>query len=266
MTAVPWALAVCLAAESTGCTQETTNVLIESAWFDPVRTAETGRKTGLITDARYRFERGVDPQSTLPGLDLATRMVLDLTGGKPSKNLVAGEPPNPELVIDFDPARVEKLTGIKLKDNAIKKTLKALGCEINAGQGKKLNVSVPTWRPDIRGSADLVEEVVRIHGIDNVKSVPLPRVKGVSSPVLTPLQKRVRRARAALAGRGFVEAITWSFISRQDAELFGGGQLDLELANPMSVDMSLMRPSLLPGLIRAAPKKSQPRFCGRCAI
>ena len=238
--------------ETTGCTEETTNVLIESAWFDPIRTAQTGRKTGLITDARYRFERGVDPQSTLPGLDLATQMIMELTGGKPSKKEVAGKPPNPKRVIEFDPTRVEKLTGVKLKDSAIKKILKALGCEITSTDSKKIKVSVPTWRPDIHGAADLVEEVVRIHGIDNVPSTPLPRLTGVSGAVLTTSQKRSRRARAALAGRGFVEAITWSFISQNEAKVFGGGREDLDLANPIASDLSSMRPSLLPGLISAA--------------
>lgn len=245
----PLGLGGIMGGESTGCTEATRNVLIESAWFDPLRTAATGRKTGLVTDARYRFERGVDPASVLPGLDLATDMILKLAGGEPSRANVAGKPPIPDLTISFDTSRVAKLTGLQLSDDAIRTTLESLGCTVT-GKAGKLDVKVPSWRPDIHGPADLVEEVVRIAGIDTVPSTPLPRTHGVARPALTAPQVRVRRARRALAARGLVEAITWSFISREEAQAFGGEDA-IRLANPISMEMSVMRPSLLPGLLAA---------------
>lgn len=248
----PLGLGGIMGGEDTGCTEATRNVLIESAWFDPLRTAATGRKAGLVTDARYRFERGVDPASVLPGLDLATDMILKLAGGEPSRASVAGTPPDPDLTIEFQTARVAKLTGLQLSDEAIVSILKALGFLVSGGAGR-LSVKVPSWRPDIFGPADLVEEVVRIAGIDRVPSTPLPR-EGVARPVLTGPQIRIRRARRTLAGRGLVEALTWSFISREEAEAFGGGPSELTLANPISVDMSVMRPSLLPGLLAAVQR------------
>jgi len=234
--------------EASGSTEATKNVLIECAWFDPLRTAATGRKTGLVTDARYRFERGVDPESVLPGLDLATQMILKLCGGKPSKAKVAGKAPDTRREIEFDMGRVERLAGLKIEKDEIRGILEALGCDIS-GRGTKVEVTTPSWRPDIHGAADLVEEVVRIAGIDRVPATPLPRVSGVARPVLTERQKRARRARRALAARGFVEAVTWSFIPREEARLFGGGADALELANPISTEMSSMRPGLLPGLL-----------------
>jgi phenylalanyl-tRNA synthetase beta chain len=238
--------------EASGSTEATTTVFIESASFDPVRTAATGRKTQLMTDARYRFERGVDPGSVMPGLDLATDMILKLCGGTPTKARRAGSPPPPLRTIPFDFSRVEKLSGIKIKDTEIRSILEALGCEID-GKGTKgaVTVTVPGWRPDIHGSADLVEEVVRIAGLDRIPLTPLPGNGSIAKPVLTEKQKRIRRARRTLAARGFVEAVTYSFVARDHARLFGGGTDALELANPMSVELSSMRPSLLPGLLSA---------------
>jgi len=239
--------------EASGATEATRNVLIESAYFDPLRTAATGRKTGLVTDARYRFERGVDPESVLPGLDLATQMILKACGGKPSKAVVAGRVPDTRHTILFDAGRVEKLGGLSLPVEDIRSILEALGCEIT-GEGAALEVVPPSWRPDLHGSADLVEEVVRIAGIDSIPTVPLPRMSGVARPVLTATQKRARRGRRLLAARGLVEAVTWSFIPKAQAEIFGAGSELVELANPISVDLAVMRPSLLPGLITAVER------------
>jgi phenylalanyl-tRNA synthetase beta chain len=241
--------------EASGSTEATTTVLIESAYFDPVRTAATGRKAGIQSDARYRFERGVDPASVMPGLDLATDMIVTLCGGTPSKARMAGTPPDTPRTVAFSFARVEKLTGVKLKDTEIRSILEALGCAID-GKGTKgaVTVTVPTWRPDIHGPADLVEEVVRIVGLDRIPLTPLPGGDRVAKPVLTERQKRARRARRTLAARGLVEAVTYSFIPRKDAERFGGGSDALELANPMSVELSSMRPSLLPGLLAAVAR------------
>jgi len=249
----PLGLGGIMGGEDTGCTHETVNVLIESAWFDPITIAKTGRRTGLVTDARYRFERGVDPKSVLSGLDVATAMILDITGGKPSKRKVAGKIPAPKNVIAFDTRRVLQLSGLKLKDAKIKTILGDLGLKVT-GKGKALKVAVPSWRPDVHGVADLVEEVVRIAGLDHIPSVPMRRDFGVARRVLTSTQKRARRSRRVLAGRGLTEAITWSFVTRENASAFGGGTQALLLSNPISVDMSSMRPSLLPGLLSAVQR------------
>jgi phenylalanyl-tRNA synthetase beta chain len=245
--------------EASGSTEATKNVLIESAYFDPLRTAATGRKTGLVTDARYRFERGVDPESVMPGLDLATQMIHKLCGGKPSKATVAGKVPDTARTILFDMGRVEKLGGLSLPETEIKTILETLGCVL-VGEGDLLEVTPPSWRPDIHGAADLVEEVVRIAGIDRIPAVALPRVSGVSKPVLTERQKRARRARRLLAARGLVEAVTWSFIPKAQAELFGAGATLVELANPISVELAAMRPSLLPGLVAAIERNRNRGF------
>ncbi|MBI1385398.1 MAG: phenylalanine--tRNA ligase subunit beta [Rhizobiales bacterium] len=239
--------------ESTGVTEGTVDVLIESALFDRVRTAATGRALSIHSDARARFERGVDPQSAVPGVEIATRMVMDLCGGEPSEVAVAGRAPQPAPAIRFDPAEVARLTGIALADAEIKTILKSLGFGIS-GKGTALDVSPPGWRPDIEGTADLVEEVIRIHGIDNVVSTPMKGNDGVARPVMTERQRRVRAARRVLAGRGMVEAITWSFIPQTEAEHFGGGGETLRLANPISSELSTMRPSLLAGLLTGAQR------------
>ncbi len=251
----PLGLGGIMGGEASGSTEATTNVLIESAWFEPLVIAATGRKVGLVTDARYRFERGVDPESVMPGLDLATQMIHKLCGGTPSHAKVAGKAPAERRVIPFDPSRVAKLAGIDIGDTEIHRILEALGFEIT-GKGNTLSVTVPPWRPDIHGSADLVEEVVRIAGLDRVPATALPALHGVTRAVLTERQRRARRARRTLASRGLVEAVTWSFLPKADATLFGGGAAELDLANPISTEMSSMRPSLLPGLLRAVTRNA----------
>jgi len=244
---------------ATGCTEETVNVFIESAYFDPIRTAMTGRKTGIRSDARYRFERGIDPASERLGVNLATKMILEICGGEASRLEVVGREPAAKTVISFDPARIEKLTGLRLKPADITGPLKKLGFEIE-GSAPQLSVTAPSWRPDIHGSADLVEEIIRVVGIDKVPATPLSRLPGVTKSVMTEGQKRVARARRLLAGRGMVEAVTWSFLPRADAVLFDGGKPEMELANPISSEMSSMRPSLLPGLMAAARQNANRGF------
>jgi phenylalanyl-tRNA synthetase beta chain len=243
--------------EETGVTEATSNILIECAYFDPLRTAATGRKTGIASDARYRFERGADPAFILPGLDLGTAMMLEVAGGTPSRARVAGKPPAANTVVAFRFGMVEKLAGITLPEKEMRATLEALGFAVD-GKGPNVKASVkvkaPSWRPDVHGPADLVEEIVRIAGLDKVPSAPMPRISGVAKPVLTETQKRQRHARRVLAGRGLVEAITWSFIPQPQAQAFGGGQPALQLANPISAEMTTMRPSLLPGLLAAVQK------------
>jgi phenylalanyl-tRNA synthetase beta chain len=241
--------------EATGCSEATTDVLIESALWDPLNIAQTGRKLGINSDARYRFERGVDPAFMIPGLELATKMVLDLTGGEPSEIVVVGDPTPKETVIDFPLSELPRLTGLKLPINEVRHVLEKLGF-FAAGQPKRVKVAVPSWRPDVHGRADIVEELVRIVGVERVPSMPFPRGEAARKPVLTPIQNRTRKARRALAARGLTEAVTWSFVSRREAELFGGGSAELALANPIAAELSDMRPSLLPGLIVAAQKNA----------
>ncbi len=237
--------------EDSGCTADTTSVFIESAWFDPINTAMTGRRLNLMSDARYRFERGVDPSSVEDGLHLATKMALGLCGGEPSKIEIAGAAPLRDLTIELEAKKqFKRLTGASLSENKIEKILQDLGFKVKT-KGAVLTVKVPEWRPDVHGAADLVEEVVRIYGVDNIDTTPLPALSGVAKPVLTIRQKRVSRSRRLLAGRGFVEAVTYSFIQRPHAKLFGGGLACIELANPISSDMSSMRPGLMPGLLGA---------------
>jgi len=252
-------LAGIMGGETTGCDETTTDVLIESALWDPINIAQTGRKLGINSDARYRFERGVDPAFTVPGLELATQMVLDLCGGTPSEIVVAGDVSAPERVIDFPTAEVKRLAGLDLPIAEMKRTLDRLGF-FSAGQGERLKVAVPSWRPDVTGKADLVEEIVRIAGVDTIPLAPFPRDADAFKPVLTPMQNRLRKTRRALAARGLVEAVTWSFVSKNEATLFGGGAPALALANPIAVELSDMRPSLLPGLIAAAQKNADRGF------
>src|SRR5712672_1214855 len=252
-------LAGIMGGEASGCDENTTDVLIESALWNEINIAQTGRKLGINSDARYRFERGVDPAFMVPGLELATRMVIDLCGGTPSEITVAGEVPLSDRVIDFPLTEPKRLAGIDLGLAEIKRVLGHLGFFV-AGSGPNLKVAVPSWRPDVHGAADIVEELVRIIGVDRVPSTPFGRGSLARKPVLTTIQTRTRKAKRALALRGLVEAVTWSFVSNPKATLFGGGSADLALANPIAADLSDMRPSLIPGLIAAAQKNADRGF------
>ncbi|MCX5495002.1 phenylalanine--tRNA ligase subunit beta [Kaistia dalseonensis] len=248
-------LAGIMGGEASGCSEATVDVLIESALWEPLNIAQTGRKLGINTDARYRFERGVDPAFMVPGLDLATRLVLELCGGTPSDILVAGDIPEPRLSIAFPISEVKRLVGIDPSEDEIRRVLTALGFTVS-GHAPSLTVGVPSWRPDIDGKADLVEEVMRILGVDRVPSTPLPKSEHAGKPAISLGQLRTRRAKRALATRGLVEAVTWSFVAKAVAEAFGGGAPALALANPISTDMTDMRPSLLPGLVLAAQRNA----------
>src|SRR5262245_35336154 len=241
--------------EATGCSETTTDVLIESALWVPVNIAQSGRTLGINSDARYRFERGVDPAFMLPGLELATRMVLDLCGGEPSTVEVVGKVGVPERIIDFPLDELPRLAGVEVGLTEVKRVLGHLGFFV-AGQGKTVKIAVPSWRADVEGKADIVEEVVRIIGVDRVPFTPFGRGEAPRKPVLTPIQLRTRKGKRALATRGMVEAVTWSFISKPQAELFGGGKAEPALANPIASDLSDMRPSLIPGLIAAAQRNA----------
>jgi phenylalanyl-tRNA synthetase beta chain len=252
-------LAGIMGGEASGCDASTTDVLIESALWVPLNIAQTGRKLGINSDARYRFERGVDPNFMLPGLELATQMVLELCGGTPSQVTIAGRAEAPEIAIDFPTDELKRLSGFHLPVTEMQHVLHKLGFHV-LPEGPQLHVTAPSWRPDIEGKADIVEEIVRIVGVDRVPSTPFDRGEAPRKPVLTSLQARTRKARRALASRGLVEAVTWSFISKPHAELFGGGKPDLALANPIAAELSDMRPSLIPGLVAAAQKNADRGF------
>ena len=244
--------------EHSGCDENTTDVLIESALWDPLNIAETGRKLGINTDARYRFERGVDPAFCVPGAELATRLVLDLCGGEPSDLIVVGKIDTKREAIVFPWTETARLTGLDIPTQEAARILEKLGFEIlpTPGNADRTYITPPTWRPDIEGKSDLVEEIIRIAGVDRVPPVAMPRPSEIAIAVLTPLQRRTQTARRALAAEGLVEAVTWSFVSKTEAELFGGGAPETELANPIASNLSDMRPSLLPGLIAAAKRNA----------
>ena len=244
---------------STGCDETTTDVFVESAWFDPIATAQTGRTLGIASDAQYRFARGVDPESVLPGLELATRLILELCGGEPSEVTVAGSPPAPPPAIPFDPAAVRRLAGLALPPERIAAVLEALGFVVDAGAGP-WRVQPPSWRRDVEGPADLVEEVARIAGYGALPAEPLPALPHRPEGVLSPRQARIRTARRALAAAGYAEAVTWSFMRTDWAALFGGGGPDLQLANPIAADLASMRPSILPNLVDAARRNAARGF------
>lgn len=244
-------LAGIMGGETSGCDENTTDVLIESALWNPINLAQTGRKLGINSDARYRFERGVDPAFMVPGLEMATQMVLDLCGGAPSEAVVTGKRFADDKIIDFPLSEVKRLAGIEVPLVEVRRILTHLGFTV-AGNGPIVKVAVPSWRGDVEGKADIVEEIVRIVGVDSVPLTPFERGDDARKPVLTPIQIRTRRARRALAARGMVEAVTWSFITKDAADLFGGGKPELKLANPIASELSDMRPSLLPGLVAAA--------------
>ena len=239
--------------EHSGCDLTTRDVLVESALWDPTNIAHTGRKLGIMTDARYRFERGVDPDFCAPGCDLATEFVLSICGGEPSRMVVAGDPSTPRRQIPFPYGEVKRLLGVDVPRAEGEAILRRLGFGIEEG-----HVLVPSWRPDIQVKADVVEQILRIVGVDRAPPAPLPRLDdGVPKPVLTLLQKRTRVAKRTLAALSLREAVTWSFVPKAAAELFGGGSQPLALANPIAADLSDMRPSLIPGLAAAAERNAR---------
>ena len=242
----------------TGSFEDTRNVFLESAWFDPARIARTGRKQAIISDARYRFERGVDPQFVLPGLELCTQLILEWCGGEASDVVIAGALPPPHKPIAFDPALVQSFGGIVVPREKIISILQGLGFVVE--DHGTLQVVPPSWRHDVDGPADLVEEVVRIYGLTDVPSVPLPRGNAVAAPVLSKSQRRTRAARRAIASRGFNECVTFSFIARDQAALFGGGDDARQLTNPIASDLDALRPSILPSLLAAASRNAARGF------
>jgi len=248
--------------EATGCTEATTEILVEAALFDPIRTAATGRRLDIASDARYRFERGIDPAFVAPGLEIATRLILELCGGEPSEVIVAGVEPQWRRGYVLRPERLSGLGGLHVPPAQSRAILEALGCTVAeaAEHDGSLSVSPPPWRGDIEGEADLVEEVLRVNGYDHIPAVPLPRETIVSRPAIDAKRRRLELVRRTLAERGLVEAVAFSFISSEMAGLFGGAKPELRLVNPISADLDAMRPSVLPGLALAARRNADRGF------
>ncbi len=252
----PESLAGIMGGEASGCTPDTTDVFLESAYWDPITIAATGRALKINSDARYRFERGVDPAFTLPGLELATQMILDLCGGEAGTVVQDGAPIDTTRQYRLDPARVVSLVGMEIPEATQRATLEALGFTLNGN-----DVTPPSWRPDILGDADLVEEVARIASLTKLQGAPMARTQpGVPRPILTPLQVRERTARRTIAALGYNEAVTYSFIDAKAAALFGGGSDAVRVANPISSEMTHLRPDLLPGLLAAAARNQARGF------
>jgi phenylalanyl-tRNA synthetase beta chain len=242
--------------QNSGCTEETVNVFIEIALFDPVRTAATGRKLNLESDARHRFERGIDPAFAVPGMEVATRLVLEMCGGEASEPVIAGKVPEWRREIAFRPSRIQSLGGVELGTMACEEVLGKLGFESHEVGSDHLAVEPPPWRGDIVGEADLVEEVLRVHGFDNIPAVSLPPLTARAGAAIELAPRRMGWARRALAARGMSEAVTWSFMSAANAKLFGGAPPALTLANPISSDLDVMRPSILPNLAMACRRNA----------
>jgi phenylalanyl-tRNA synthetase beta chain len=237
--------------ESTGVTEATRNVLLEVALFDPLRTAATGRRLGIESDARTRFERGVDPELVLPATEYATRLILELCGGEPGPAVVAGAVPPRRPPLLFRSAQLQRLAGISLPPDEIRAILEALGFGVEGGP-ETWRLEIPSWRQDVTSEACIVEELTRLHGFDRIPPVPVERGVAVARPSLTTEQRRRTAVRRAVAAQGLAEAVTWSFVPPAHADLFGGAPGRME--NPLSSELSVLRPSLLPGLLAVAAR------------
>ena len=252
----PESIAGIMGGEESGCSETTTDVFLESAYWDPITIAAAGRKLKINSDARYRFERGIDPAFTLEGLELASQMVLDLCGGEASHVVQDGAPLDTTRAYKLDPARVVSLVGMEISEAEQRQTLTALGFQMNG-----LMATPPSWRPDVLGEADLVEEVARIASLTKLVGKPLKRVDaGVPKAILTPLQVREKAARRTTASLGYNECVTYSFIDHKSAKLFGGGSDAVKIDNPISSEMTHLRPDLLPGLLAAAARNQARGF------
>jgi phenylalanyl-tRNA synthetase beta chain len=243
-----------------GVTEDTTDVLIECAYFDPLTTRKTAKKLGINSDAKYRFERGVDTGFVTGGIEMATRLVLDLCGGEASDVTLAGAVPKNPAPIKFNVSEVKRLTGFDLHHDEIAKILTDLGFGVE--RGGVWTVTVPSHRRDCTMGADLVEEIARIHGLHNMAAESLPRPEGRREPLATDLQNKIRRARRALAHQGLSETVTWSFVSTEHAKVFDGGDAALVLDNPISSELGCMRPSALIHLLLAGQRSADKGYSG----
>ncbi|QQP88910.1 phenylalanine--tRNA ligase subunit beta [Skermanella sp. TT6] len=249
-------LGAVMGGEGTGVTGTTTDVFLEAALFDPVRTAQTGRRLSIDSDARYRFERGVDPAFVIPGVEIATRLILEICGGTASELVVAGSEPSWRRELTLRPGRTLELGGVDVPVPEQVRILEALGFGVTERGDGVMAVLPPSWRADIHGEADLVEEVLRVHGYEHIPAIPLERTSAITRPALNARQRRTAMARRVLAVRGLSEAVTWSFMSSAHVDLFGGVTDGLRLLNPISSDLDVMRPSILPNLIQAVGRNA----------
>jgi phenylalanyl-tRNA synthetase beta chain len=250
----PLGLGGIMGGESSGCDGGTTEVLIESAYFDPLTIAKTGRKLSISSDARYRFERGIDPRSTKDGLQRAAAMILEVCGGEASSITLAGQEPPADKAVDYPPTEVHRLTGMEISEARQEEILSALGFEVS--RGGVWTVGVPSYRPDVEGKADIAEEVARIHGLDDLPTEVLPPLSGAPRRRHSLGETRARAARAVLAGQGLSEAVTWAFTDEDRAALFADQPAEIRLLNPISSDLSVMRPGPLPNLLIAASRNA----------
>ena len=241
--------------EETGCTETTSNVFLEVALFDPIRTATTGRKLGIESDARYRFERGLDPQSALWGAEVATRLILEFCGGEASELTVAGNMPEWRRAVSLRPARLKTFGGVDVETDDAVAILDRLGFQPLVEDGV-IHGTTPSWRADVESEYCLIEEVLRIRGFDEIPVVPLERTSSLPAPAIGVPQRRAAFAKRTLAQRGMMEAVTWSFMQGTEADLFGGVTDLMRLANPISADLDVMRPSILPNLLAAAKRNA----------
>jgi phenylalanyl-tRNA synthetase beta chain len=252
----PQAIGGIMGGAESGCSPDTTEVFLEVALFDPIQVARTGRKLGIQSDARYRFERGVDPKSASWGVDVATALILELCGGEASEVTAAGTLPKGSRTIGYRPARVESLGGCVVATEKQRQFLELLGFTVTANSTASWQVATPTWRPDVEGEADLVEEVLRVNSFDAIPAVSMPRVGALPRTAVTPAQRRVQQAKRILATRGLDEAVTFSFMPGKVAALFAGGNALIPLANPISADLDVMRPSILGNLLMGAGRNA----------
>ncbi|NVK19722.1 MAG: phenylalanine--tRNA ligase subunit beta [Methylocystaceae bacterium] len=259
----PHALGGIMGGENSGCTDDTTNVFLECALFDPIRTAMTGRKLDILSDARYRFERGVDEAGVVEMTEMATRLILDLCGGEPSELVVAGEEPKWQRTITLRKARVKQLTGVDVPESEMVRILEVLGCELT-DKGDAFDVQPPSWRSDIELEACLVEEVIRVYGYEHIEEVSLVRETNLPQVALTPMQQKRDAARRTLVARGVSEAVTYAFLPEKQAKLFGWTDENLRLTNPISTDLEIMRPSLLPNLLAACQRNNDRNMPNGC--
>jgi len=253
-------LAGIIGGESTGCTEDTTDVYIETAYFDPARTARTGRRLGILSDARYRFERGVDPAFIFTATERVTALILEICGGEASELAVAGSEPNWQRTIAYRPERVCTLGGVTVPHAEQTAILERLGFTITGHGSKTLSVSVPSWRGDVEGEADLVEEILRINGFDRIPAEPMIRTTAMTRPALSSRQRQVNHIRRTLAERGLNEAVTWSFMQSSLADAFGFSEDGLRLSNPITAELDVMRPSVLPNLLQAVKRNADRGF------
>lgn len=255
----PQALGGVIGGEATGCTSETTSVFVESAIFDPVRTAATGRRLNLQSDARFRFERSVDQAFASAGIEIATRLILEICGGEPSNVTTGGSEPKWQREINFRPDRVKELIGVKIERDEMTRILSVLGFGVS-GEGDAWVISIPSWRADIVSEPCIVEEIIRVYGYERIPAVSLPRDGALPKPALTKEQALRSNIRRALAARGMIEAVTYSFMPSGDAQMFGGVDENIRLVNPISSDLDVMRPSILPNLLAATRRNDARGF------